>query len=107
MNDNIIKIKLDKAIMFTNPNDPNTKAMLENGPGGRPLSEPYIVWETVPDRNRPRLIHNKLHGGGGNFEVIVEELAFNVTHSKPTGRDNDVVILNENNYGAHNFLIKN
>jgi len=107
MNDDILKVKRDNAELFGDPNDPETRALLESGPGGRPMHDPYIVWETMSKRENLRLKHDKLSMGMGNFEVMLDEMAFNVTHSLPTGTDNQVVNTITNQFGSNTFALRN
>ena len=105
MNDNLNKIKLEKAALLGDPDLPETKNLIENGPGGRKMHDAFIIWDNIQRRDTCRLMSKKIPGV--NFEVILEEMTFNVTHSKPTGRDNLVVSTNTSQFGSNTFSLSN
>jgi hypothetical protein len=83
------------------------KALIEDLPGGRPMMDPYIVWDTVGKRDTPSLLRLKLQGGMGNFEVLIEEMGFNITRSQPTGRENLAIKTITTEAGGNKFIPAN
>jgi len=56
MNDNLNKIKLEKAALLGDPILPETKNLIENGPGGRKMHDTFIIWDNIQRRETCRLM---------------------------------------------------
>ena len=83
---NIDVIKTQYGDLLT-INENSTNNLVESGTGGRPIPDPYLIWEFVSDKQLAVYPENE----NAKVKVSIHDCNVKVSKSRPTGTDNESV----------------